>query len=60
MGSAAFYALVAQIWKSPDDWHRTWEGYGLRVGVRYTQSVAKESTQFLVKMEDPPALPGRQ
>jgi hypothetical protein len=48
MGSAAFYALVAQIWKSPDDWHRTWEGYGLRVGVRYKQSVAKGSTQFLV------------
>jgi hypothetical protein len=47
MAGAAFYSLISQGMKSPDYWRRTWEGYGLRVGVRYNQSVAKGAAQML-------------
>lgn len=47
LGGAAFYSLVAQGFQSPSEWHRTWKGYGLRVGVRYNQAVAKGTAQFL-------------
>jgi hypothetical protein len=47
MAGSAFFGLIAQGTKSPGYWHRTWEGYGRRVGVRYNQSVAKGSAQFL-------------
>jgi len=46
--SAVVYGLGAQIIESPSEWKRTWYGYGQRVGVRYTQAVAKGSTQYLV------------
>jgi hypothetical protein len=48
MAGAAFYGLMAQGLQTPSEWHRTWEGYGLRVGVRYNQAVAKGTAQFLV------------
>lgn len=48
IAGAAFYGLMAQGSKTPREWHRTWEGFGRRVGVRYNQSVAKGSAQLLV------------
>lgn len=48
MAGAAFYGLMAQGLGTPSEWHRNLEGYGYRVGVRYNQSVAKGSAQFLV------------
>jgi len=47
MAGAAFYGLMAQALGTPGEWHRNLEGYGYRVGVRYNQSVAKGSAQFL-------------
>ncbi len=45
---AVVFGLGAQIIQSPADWKRTWDGYGHRVGSRYTQAVGKGTAQFLV------------
>ena len=45
---AVVFGLGAQIIQSPSEWKRTWEGYGQRVGSRYTQAVGKGTAQFLV------------
>lgn len=45
---AAVFGLGAQIIKSPSEWGRTWDGYGRRVGSRYTQAVGKGAAQYLV------------
>jgi hypothetical protein len=45
---AAVFGLGAQIIQSPSEWKRTWEGYGRRVGSRYTQAVGKGAAQYLV------------
>jgi len=46
--SAVVYGLGAQIIQSPSEWKRTWWGYGMRVGSRYTQTVGKGAAQYLV------------
>lgn len=46
LGAVAF-GLGAQIIQSPPEWKRTWYGYGMRVGSRYTQAVGKGSAQLL-------------
>lgn len=48
MLSAVVYGLGAQIIQSPSEWKRTWNGYGRRVGSRYTQTVGKGAAQYLV------------
>lgn len=48
MLGAAVYGLGAQIIQSPSEWKRTWEGYGDRIGVRYTQAAARGTAEFLV------------
>lgn len=45
---AAVFGLGAQIIESPSEWKRTWWGYGMRVGSRYTQAVGKGAAQYLV------------
>src|SRR5277367_591779 len=45
---AAIFGLGAQIIQSPSEWNRTWDGYGRRVGSRYTQAVGKGAAQYLV------------
>lgn len=45
---AVVFGAGAQVLQSPGEWKRTWDGYGRRVGVRYTQGVAKGAAQFLV------------
>jgi hypothetical protein len=45
---AVVFGLGAQIIESPSEWKRTWEGYGDRVGSRYTQAVGKGAAQYLV------------
>lgn len=45
---AAVFGLGAQIIKSPSEWGRTWDGYGRRVGSRYTQAVGKGAAQYIV------------
>jgi len=45
---AAIFGLGAQIIQSPSEWKRTWDGYGRRVGSRYTQAVGKGAAQYLV------------
>lgn len=45
---AAIFGLGAQIIQSPSEWKRTWDGYGRRVGSRYTQQVGKGTAQYLV------------
>lgn len=53
---AIVYGLGAQIIQSPSEWKRTWHGYGLRVGSRYTQALGKGSAQYLaglIFMDDP-------
>lgn len=45
---AVVFGLGAQIIQSPPEWKRTWDGYGRRVGSRYTQAVGKGTAQFLV------------
>jgi hypothetical protein len=46
--SAALYSVVAQMQQSPSEWGRNWEGYGRRVGSRYTQAVAKGAAEAVV------------
>jgi hypothetical protein len=46
--SAVVFGLGAQILKTPGEWHRTWYGYGMRVGSRYTQAVGKGAATYLV------------
>ncbi len=45
---AVIFGLGAQIIQSPSEWKRTWDGYGRRVGSRYTQEVGKGAAQLLV------------
>jgi len=45
---AVVYGAGAQIIKSPGEWGRTWGGYGDRIGVRYTQAVARGTAEFIV------------
>jgi hypothetical protein len=45
---AAVFGLGAQVIQSPSEWKRTWDGYGRRVGSRYTQAVGKGAAQYLV------------
>ena len=45
---AVIFGLGAQIIQSPSEWRRTWDGYGRRVGSRYTQAVGKGAAQYLV------------
>jgi len=56
MLSAVIYGAGAQIIQSPSQWGRTWEGYGRRVGSRYTQAIGKGAAEYLVGsiMEDDP------
>ena len=45
---AVVFGLGAQIIESPSEWKRTWDGYGRRVGSRYTQAVGKGAAQYIV------------
>src|ERR1700727_811395 len=45
---AVVFGLGAQISESPSEWKRTWDGYGRRVGSRYTQAVGKGAAQYIV------------
>jgi hypothetical protein len=45
---AVVFGLGAQIIQSPSEWKRTWDGYGRRVGSRYTQAVGKGAAQYIV------------
>ena len=45
---AVVFGLGAQIIQSPSEWKRTWDGYGRRVGARYTQAFGKGAAQYLV------------
>src|ERR1022692_4668762 len=45
---AVVFGLGAQIIQSPSEWKRTWDGYGRRVGSRYTQALGKGTAQYLV------------
>jgi hypothetical protein len=45
---AVVFGLGAQIIQSPSEWKRTWDGYGRRVGSRYTQAVGKGTAQYIV------------
>lgn len=44
---AVVFGLGAQIIQSPSEWKRTWDGYGRRVGSRYTQAVGKGAAQYI-------------
>jgi hypothetical protein len=44
---AVVFGLGAQVIQSPSEWKRTWEGYGRRVGSRYTQAFGKGTAQYL-------------
>lgn len=44
---AAVFGLGAQVIQSPSEWKRTWEGYGRRVGSRYTQALGKGTAEYL-------------
>lgn len=45
---AVVFGLGAQVIQSPSEWKRTWDGYGRRVGSRYTQALGKGAAQYLV------------
>jgi hypothetical protein len=45
--SATVFGLGAQIIQSPSEWKRTWYGYGMRVGSRYTQAVGKGTAEYI-------------
>ena len=45
---AVVFGLGAQVIQSPSEWKRTWDGYGHRVGSRYTQALGKGTAQYLV------------
>jgi len=44
---AVVFGLGAQVIQSPSEWKRTWDGYGRRVGSRYTQALGKGTAQYL-------------
>lgn len=48
MLGAVVFGLGAQVIQSPSEWKRTGEGYGKRVGSRYTQAFGKGTAQYLV------------
>lgn len=45
---AAVFGFGAQIIQSPSEWKRTWDGYGRRVGSRYTQALGKGTAQYVI------------
>lgn len=45
---AVVFGFGAQIIQSPTEWKRTWYGYGMRVGSRYTQAAGKGAATYLV------------
>jgi len=45
---ATVFGLGAQVIQSPSGWKRTWDGYGRRVGSRYTQAIGKGAAQYLI------------
>jgi hypothetical protein len=45
---AVVFGFGAQVIQSPSEWKRTWDGYGRRVGSRYTQALGKGTAQYLV------------
>jgi hypothetical protein len=45
---AVIFGAGAQIIQSPSEWKRTWDGYGRRIGSRYSQQIGKGAAQFLV------------
>jgi len=45
---AVVFGLGAQVIQSPTEWKRTWYGYGMRVGSRYSQAVGKGAATYLV------------
>lgn len=45
---ASFFGLVAHLRDSPPEWDRGWDGFGRRVGSRYSQNFAKGTTAFVV------------
>ena len=45
---AVVFGLGAQVIQSPSEWKRTWDGFGHRVGSRYTQALGKGTAQYLV------------
>jgi hypothetical protein len=45
---AVVFGLGAQVIQSPSEWKRTWDGYGRRVGSRYTQALGKGAAQYLI------------
>jgi len=47
---AVVFGFGAQIIQSPSEWKRTWDGYGRRVGSRYTQALGKGTAQYLIGM----------
>lgn len=57
---AVFTAFVAQLRHSPEEWGQGAQGYGYRVGTRYTQGMVKSTATFvagLVSREDPRSTP---
>ncbi|MGB9079540.1 MAG: hypothetical protein WCC26_22090 [Terracidiphilus sp.] len=44
---AVVFGLGAQVIQSPSEWKRTWDGYGRRVGSRYTQALGKGTAEYL-------------
>jgi hypothetical protein len=46
--SAVWFGAIDQATKVPREWPRTWEFYGHRVGVLYTQTAAKGAAQMLL------------
>ena len=62
---AAFFAAIAQLRDEPKQWPQGADGFGRRIGTRYTQGMAKSTGSFLIgalNREDPrthpPAIPG--
>lgn len=56
IGGTLFYGAIAQARRSPPEWRGNWEGYGRRIGVRYSQGVAKGAAEIIVgwMMNDDP------
>ncbi len=53
---ALVFGFGAQVIKSPPEWGRNWDGYGRRVGSRYSQAIGKGAAQYvfgLMLKDDP-------
>jgi len=46
MLGAGFWGLVAHLRQEPEEWERSWQGFGKRVGTRYAQNLAKSLTAY--------------